>query len=111
MTTYELKRGDVGSSVTETLLKGDGSPVNLVGASVRFLAEAKDRRIGGEGVVLENGQVRYTFTDENLDVPVTTLYLAEWEVTYAGGEKETFPQSGYVRLIVWADLDEADESP
>lgn len=32
------------------------------------------------------------------------LYLAEWEVTFVAGTVQTFPNAGYVTVLVTADL-------
>lgn len=108
MTTYYAKTGDVGSSVTEQLLDGDGDGVNLTGAAVRFTMRAPGAAEPivvdeAELVVAATGHVRYTWLDGDLDT--AGYYIAEWEVTYSNDAVETFPADGYISVIVRDSLD------
>ena len=114
MSTYYVKRGDVGSSTPTTeLLDSDRKAANLTEASVRFIMAADvgiaptvaaDAEVVGDEI---DGCVRYTWVEGDLDI--SGHYLAEYEVTYADDSVETFPSDGYISVIVRADLD-ADES-
>lgn len=110
---YSVKAGDAGKRITATVTDADGSPTTIAGASVRFLmasartgtqkvAAAAENYEDGAGTT---GQVRYQWQADDLDAP--DLYLAEWEITYAGGEIETFPSEGYSAVLVTGDLDDS----
>lgn len=107
MSTGYVKQGDAGSKITATLYGGDGQPANLTGATVRFLMRAPGGSLKVNGTAtLEDaagGVVSYTWAAADLDTPGT--YDAEWEVTYAGGAKQTFPSDRYLRIVVLDDLD------
>jgi hypothetical protein len=108
--TYYAKRGDAGSTTPETfLLNGSGGAVILTGASVRFLMRAADSstpKVAAAAQIVDaaTGQVRYTWIAADLDTP--GVYRAEWEVTYSGGAKETFPADGWIAVVVRDHLDD-----
>lgn len=108
--TIYAKKRDAGSFTPKTvLLDSAGNPVNLTGASVRFLMrsdEASTPKVAAAAAIVgaaTNGEVRYTWVVNDLDTP--GVYRAEWEVTYAGGAKETFPADGYIPVVIRPDLD------
>lgn len=101
---YFLKTGDDGLTIRTICRDADNAAVNISGATVEFHMSP----INGSGTpaidaeaVNENGtatgQVAYTFT-----APVGTAgaYLGEFEVTYAGGAIQTFPNGGYIYIFV-----------
>jgi hypothetical protein len=52
-----------------------------------------------------SGVVRYDWLAVDTDTP--GKYLAEWEVTWTGGKKQTFPTLTFHAIDVLADLDGA----
>jgi hypothetical protein len=109
MSTYFVKRGDVGSPTPETfLVDGRGEAVDLTAIQgVRFLVRAFSGgfpKVAADAEVIDadTGQVRYTWAEGDLDTP--GVFTAEWEVTYAGGAKQTFPADGWISVEVWRDL-------
>ena len=101
------KQGDTAPAIAEQLFDGLGVVVNLSGASVKFLAwfpgEAS-AKINTAATITDaaTGKVSYTPTALNTDT-VGDL-LAEWEVTFGGGAKETFPNSGHQKVRVVDDI-------
>lgn len=101
---YQLKR-DVGSG--EAIIDDD-----LTGATVvfRFRNKATPATLYGPftGSVESNADkiVRYEFQTGDW-AAITAKTEVEWEVeiTYSGGNVETFPTRGYRRGIIWADID------
>ena len=112
MATYYAVRGDIGSSTPASFLEdGDGNAVLLTGAAVRFLMAlpgAPDPKVAAEAEIVDEdtGQVRYTWTEEDLDAP--GVYRGEYEVTYEGGAVETFPPDGWITVVVRDDLDDEE---
>ena len=109
--TYYAKQDDISSFTPKTVLRdGYGNPVDLTGATVRFIMRkygASTPTVATAGEVVPpatNGEVRYEWVAGDLDIP--GLYLAEWEVTYAADEIETFPADGYIHVWVREDLDD-----
>jgi hypothetical protein len=104
-----LKEGDTHPTLESTLQNPDLTPANINAATVvlhvrrlRTLdmiledAAAENLQVGDD----TTGMVRYTF-----EGPLEAGgYLYEWQVTYLGGEVETFPNGGYLTLAVLHEL-------
>jgi hypothetical protein len=113
-----VKDGDSAPQIERTLLDGERNPVDIEGATVRFIMAPI---MGGESViddVATNAQVdtgvdgtlgNVSYGWESIG-PAAGGYRAEFEVTFAGGAIETFPNSGYLTVAVLADLDEVSSS-
>ncbi len=103
--TFYLKRGDTSPSLIYAL---DPSSTVLTGATVRF-----NMRLSG-GAVVVNRQpavivtatgaptVRYDWLGADTDT--AGFFEAEFEVTYAGGAVETFPNNGFIRVNIDGDI-------
>lgn len=101
------KKGDTAPAIAEQLFDGNGVPVVLTGASVKFLLW-----IVGEATVhvnaaatitdAANGKVSYTPTTTATDTVGTGLI--EWQVTYSGGAIQTFLGSTYQKVLIELDL-------
>lgn len=111
---FSLKRGDTSSPILSTLEDANGVPVDILGASIRFKmapiaggaltidAVATNAQSGAGGTSNPTtGQVAYSW---GTHAGTVALYLAEWEVTYAGGSVQSFPNSGYILVNVMGDL-------
>jgi hypothetical protein len=111
---FLLKRGDTSSGIYATLENSGGTAVDILGASVRWKMApisggtltvndvATNAQVGAGGTSnLTTGQVVYNWATH----PGTAgRYLGEWEVTYAGGSIQSFPNGGYLLVDVLADL-------
>jgi hypothetical protein len=104
-----VKQGDTSPSVLRTLQDADGNGVNLTDADVVF----NMRRIHGDQTpVIEAGDVTVVDTaagDVSFDwLPGDTDeaggFYGEFEVTFSDGSVETFPNDGYVRIAIVAEL-------
>lgn len=103
----DVKVGDAGTKVRATLKSG-GDPVDLTGASVKFIMRlpgASAPKVNAAATVEDAaaGKVAYTFIAADLDTPGD--YWAEWQVTFGGGAVQTFPAGGYNIVRVVDDLD------
>ena len=114
MADYVVKQGDTAPPFADTLLDNLGNPVNLTGATVRFVMRPQRRRLVkvaaaatvvqvGDGSDGSKGKVRYSQTSGDVDTP--GLYDVEWEVTYSGGKIETFPNGRHAVALITGDLD------
>lgn len=101
---FFLKRGDRSPSIRFTL-----SPtVDLTGATARFLM--RDRATGAAVVTASAsvvipataGIVQYDW--QSADVAASGVYDAEFEITYSTGKIETFPNYGYIAVIISGDI-------
>ena len=102
-----MKAGDTAPAVRAVLLDADGAPVNLTGATVRFIIATKTTprtaAVDAEATVdTEPGTVIYEWVAGDTAEPGD--YDAEFEVTYADGRYQTFPTDGYVAAKIVDDL-------
>lgn len=106
-TDFTIKQNDTLPDLVVTLTDAVGSTVNITGyQGVRFIMAPK----GGDSVVdaaaivvdAENGIVKYTWEDE--DTETAGKYLGEFEVQFADGRLETFPNWTYINILIKADL-------
>lgn len=104
---FVIKRNDRAPSIEGTLGLSDGTVVNLTGTSVKFimtLAGATIPKINAAATIVDaiNGEVSYSWGATDTDT--AGLYRAEWEVTFAGGIKRTFPSDDFLYVRVLEDL-------
>lgn len=105
--SFYIKQNDTSPSLRSFLRDGDGDPIDLTGATVKFLM----RPIGGTTLKINDSAVIVTalsglvqYEWEVGDTDTVGSYQAEFEVTYTGGDVETFPNNGYIRVEVTDDL-------
>lgn len=105
--TFYIKQNDTRPIMSATLIDGDGSVVNLDGASVAF----KMRAVGGSTAKVDasatvadatNGKVTFTFSASNTDT--VGEYEGEFQVTFAGGGIQTYPNNKYIEIEVVDDI-------
>jgi hypothetical protein len=103
---FSIKRGDTSPSIRATLKDAAGQPIPLTGASVRFHMRAKgaaDVTVDAAAAIVDpDGEVRYDW--EPGDTASAGWHEAEWEVTYADGAVETFPNRGSTPILIDPDL-------
>ncbi|PZN05071.1 MAG: hypothetical protein DIU76_08285 [Bacillota bacterium] len=88
----------------EATLKSNGAPVDLSGASVRFVMVGQGLTIDRQAEIVDaaSGVVRVVFEPGDTDTP--GQYHAEFEATYSDGRKETYPSHGYLTVQILPDL-------
>jgi hypothetical protein len=110
VTDFWWKRHDTFPAIQVQLLDAVGVPVNVAGATVKFIMKLD----GGVGVVVNapativngpSGIVSYT--PLAADTATAGSYTAEWQITFSGGGKQTFPDPGFNTILITADLDDA----
>ena len=100
------KRNDT-SPITGTLKSNDGVADLSNVSSVRlYVANSTDDPllVDGEAEIIDaaGGKVRYTPTSADFDE--SGFFICEWEVEYANGSIQTFPNSDYLTLEIVDDL-------
>ena len=107
MADVVIKQNDTGPPVQATLKDATGAVVPLAGSSIKF----KMRRSGIVTPVIDDaativdaagGQVKYEWSAE--DTAAHGLFEGEFEVTFAGGVIETFPNDSYISISIIDDI-------
>lgn len=107
MADIALKRNDRLPVLQASLKNPDGSAVNLTGTSQRFvmrLPGAAAAKVTAVPTVVNasGGVVQYSWAAGDTDT--TGTYQAEFEVTFAGGLIQTYPNNGYLSVAIIDDL-------
>jgi len=105
--TFFVKQNDTSPAMLATLQDADGNAVNISAASVRFhmrVIRSRDTKVDQAADIVDGqlGQTRYDWSAEDTDT--IGSYQAEFEVTYADGSIETFPNDGYIRVDIIDDI-------
>ncbi|WHY01880.1 glycosyl hydrolase family 28-related protein [Neobacillus sp. DY30] len=104
--TIQLKRNDTKDVIGYTMTNADGTPVNLTGATVRFIMGKGNTLITNAAATIVNaaaGTVEYTLTET--DTLAAGVFQAEFEVTFSNGKVKTFPNNGYIKLHIQSNID------
>lgn len=105
MADFNIKQGDTGPALIYELL-----PVttDLTGASVVFNMRTSSGTVVVDRqdalIITETGSptVRYDWSAGETDI--VGSHQAEFEVTYADGMVETFPNRNFISITVWDDI-------
>ena len=106
--SFCIKRNDRSPDYTATLEAPAGTPVNLTGTTVKFIMRAEGSsgspKVSAAATVVSaaDGTVKYSWGASDTDT--AGHYQAEWEVTFAGGVKRTWPPEDYLYVTVVPDL-------
>lgn len=104
--TFRIKQNDTSPGLEAVLSNAGGTAINLNGSSVRF-----HMRRAGAAVVIDAaativtaaaGLVRYSWTAGDTDTAGS--YQAEFEVTYADGSIESFPNTANLDIVIMEDV-------
>ena len=110
MADFYIKQNDLLPTLEAILQDIKGNPVDLGPASgiVFHLREENGSTLKiKDGVVVVDanpatGKVTYSWI--NTDTDTNGIFLGEFEVTWAGAKKQTFPSRGYISVKVIDDL-------
>jgi hypothetical protein len=106
--TFYIKQNDTASFLTRDLKDAFGSPVNVTGATVVFSMREKPAgtvKVDAQAAVVVaagTGRVRYEWTAANTNT--ANEYEGEFQVTYADGKIQSFPNYGHIPIIVTDDV-------
>lgn len=108
-TDFTIKRDDTLPAIQATLTDSSDPAVavNLAGASVRFVMRDKATQTEKTDAVATivtaaSGIVKYQWVAADTDT--AGAYQAEWEVTFAGGAVETFPNYKHMNIKIFEDI-------
>lgn len=102
------KQNDTTTAITRTLENAVGAADDLTGATIKFLMRpinGTTPKINAAATTVGSatlGNVSYTPT--GTDTNTAGLYIAEWQVTYAGGAVQSFPNGGYDLILISPEL-------
>lgn len=113
----EMKVGDTAPTVFGTLKDATGAPVDIAGASLRFIVAAKAKGATPAQTVVDaaaaNLQVndgsdgskgKWSYAWQEGDVAEKGLFSGEVEVTFAAGQVQTYPTVSYLTVNFTDDL-------
>jgi len=104
---FYIKRNDTSPTMRATLKDGNDVVINLTGCSIRFHM----RSVGGTTakadaaatiVDAEGGTVQYQWVAADTDT--LGSFEAEFEVTFQGGEIESFPNNKFIQVEITDDI-------
>jgi hypothetical protein len=104
---FYWKQGDTAPAIAEQLFDGLGVVVNLAGASVKFMMWGPGDaavKVNAAATITDAALGKVSYTPIAADTNTVGDWLAEWEVTFGGGAKETFPNSGHQKVRVVDDI-------
>lgn len=106
MSTFFIKRNDTSPIFRAILKDGDNVVVDVTGATVQFHMFDQDRVSKVDAAAVINagtaGDVQYEWIATDTDT--AGFFDAEFEVTFATGRTETFPNNSFQRIHIHEDL-------
>ena len=105
MPDFVIKQNDTAPIIKAYLQDENGDAVNISGASVDFHMSDYSSTVINSPATIEDetgGLVSYTWQSE--DTTEKGNYKAEFEVTFADGSIETFPNTGYIEIKINAEI-------
>lgn len=105
MADIALKRGST-RPIEALLQDGSGMALTMTGATVKFQLRKKSDstlKINGNAEVVDEPTAHVRYTPTPTDTDTAGNYVAEWRVTYAGGDV-LVPEEGYITVKIWEDL-------
>lgn len=105
--TFFIKQNDTRPIISATLIDGDGSSVNLDGATVKFImrkASATAATTDAAATVADAAKGKVTYTWVAADTATVGSYEGEFQVTYSGGGIQTFPNNRYIDIEITDDI-------
>ena len=106
--TFYIKQNDSRPELDVYLRDDKDRSINITGATVKFnMRSAADNSVkinNGSVTTVSStaGRVKYSFTTTNTDTAGN--FDGEFEVPFVGGPVETFPNDGYIKVIITDDV-------
>jgi|TARA_R110000751_G_scaffold256144_1_gene355642 hypothetical protein len=106
--TFYIKQNDTRPELDVFLRDDKDRTINVTGATVKFnLRNASDNTVkinNGSVTTVSStsGRVKYSFAASDTDTAGN--FDGEFEVTFVGGQVETFPNDGFIKVIITDDV-------
>ena len=99
---FVIKQNDRQPYLYATLLQADGAPVDLTGATVKFVMQKQDGtalKVNADAIIINapEGTVEYRWAAGDTDTPGN--YRAEFKVLFAGSQM-TVPNAEYITVRI-----------
>jgi hypothetical protein len=107
MVDYTITQNDTYPPIRGVCKDEDGDPVNLAGASVRFIMQPSGEEadtVNAAGSVEDEAGGVVSYSWQVGDTAEPGIYCAEFEVTHSGGGIETFPRHAPLAIRIRAEL-------
>lgn len=106
MTVFRIKKGDLLPEFETTLVDNDGVVDLTDGQSVKLILQKRNSNdspmsLTAAFVDKSKGKVKYVWSSGDTDT--IGYYDAEWEVTFSGSKKMTFPNNGHDIVEIYPD--------
>ena len=104
---FFIKQNDTSPALQVTLKDANGSAIDLSASTVRFHMReigATTAKVDASATVsdADNGVVYYAWSAADTDTMGS--FEAEFEVTFAGGEVESFPNNRFIQVEITDDI-------
>ena len=106
--TFYIKQNDTRPDLDVFLRDDKDRTINVTGATVKFnMRNASDNivKVNAGSVTTvssTSGRVKYSFSTADTDTAGN--FDGEFQVTFVGGQVETFPNDGYIKVIITDDV-------
>ena len=106
--TFYIKQNDTRPELDVFLRDDKDRSINVTGATVKFsMRNASDNSVkinlGSVTTVSStSGRIKYSFSAADTDTAGN--FDGEFQVTFVGGQVETFPNDGYIKVIITDDV-------
>ena len=106
--TFYIKQNDTRPELDIFLRDDKDRSINITGATVKFSMRNASTNVvkislaAVTTVSSTSGRVKYSFTASDTDTAGN--FDGEFQVTFVGGQVETFPNDGYIKVIVTDDV-------
>ena len=106
--TFYIKQNDTRPELDVFLRDDKDRTINVTGATVKFnMRNASDNTVkvnlGSVTTVSSTaGRVKYSFSSADTDT--SGNFDGEFQVTFVGGQVETFRNDGYIKVIITDDV-------
>lgn len=108
---FNWKKGDLAPSIIYDLTRvgANADVVDLSGATVKFImrpqAPGSTVKINAAATIVNNtNPARVRYDPVAGDTDTSGQQVGEWQVTYATGEVETFPNARFISILIRDDL-------
>lgn len=106
---FTIKQHDDLPVIAAQLQDADENPVDITGATVRFVMKNKatpteDPKVDAAASITNAAQGLVMYAWDPTDTDEVGTFIAEWEVTFVSGKIETFPNWKNLIVKVFDDI-------